>query len=444
MADKDSTEYVQKGSPLEPNVVGQEQFKIAGTGFSSPSGETLWMRVIYNALILLVVCLAIIAFFWGALYDSEGKLGNINISVLIQDEGDIGTNLGNLVKEVPGHWLVHGSPSEFRDYYHLSADADIDAAVHNLVHKGDVWMVLNVKPGATAALTNSLVNTSAPVFNSSEYFEVFYESGRDITGFKASILPIMLKLEKKFEFYYNANYLPSLLGSMSDRIELPSNSYNLAMAGRMDWQQVDYRPFDNIILLGPLQIGLIYIILLTFFQLTLFGPIYKQLIARYQPYRVMLYRYMMSWALYGLLALCFNAMSAIYKIDFTRAYGKVGFLVSWLTTWLCMVAIGGANENIISLISAFQPRFIGLWLMSWIIINISPTFFNMDLQSRFYRYGYFTPIFNTKECLKVIFLDLDQDYLPKAYGILLAWCVVNSILFPFVLKVLQVKSRKSM
>lgn len=74
-----------------------------------------------------------------------------------------------------------------------------------------------------------------------------------------------------------------------------------------------------------------------------------------------------------------------------------------MSTWLVMMAVGGANENVLSLVIAYCPPYLSIWLMTWIILNISASFYPMVLNNEFYRYGYIMPIHNAVDIYKVIF-----------------------------------------
>lgn len=65
-----------------------------------------------------------------------------------------------------------------------------------------------------------------------------------------------------------------------------------------------------------------------------------------------------------------------------------------------MSAVGGASENMAMLIFTYNPPFVGFWLISWVILNVSPSFSPMALTSHFYRYGYMMPIHSSNEITK--------------------------------------------
>ena len=107
-------------------------------------------------------------------------------------------------------------------------------------------------------------------------------------------------------------------------------------------------------------------------------------------------------------------------------------------------ALGGANENVLSLIILFIPEYLPLWLLSWIIMNISPTFNPMVLDNVFYRYGYMMPLHQALDIFKVVFLNVSKRHMGRNYGILVAWIVVNTCLFPLVMKIVGKTVQKRM
>lgn len=161
-----------------------------------------------------------------------------------------------------------------------------------------------------------------------------------------------------------------------------------------------------------------------------------------KPIHMLLYRYIIAYVNYFFLSLFFCAVSAAFQVNFTLAFGKGGFVVAWMSSWLLMAAVGGANENMITIILSFGPQYLGFWLIFWVVMNISPSFYPMALCNNFYRYGYAMPIHNGVEIFRVIFLNLDKKDLGRNYGILVAWCVVNALFFPVAMKVVIYKKKK--
>lgn len=350
----------------------------------------------------------------------------------------------SLLASVPGTWHIYNATS-FHRKFGTTNSTEIDRKIVDLIYDERYWLALNVKPNATDTLYNSLISQDAnSEFNSSIFFESVFESGRDPSSVKSTILPLMQQLEVRLQKYYVKEYLPSLMSNItSNDRDLNINMENWAIAGQLLFTYNDYRPFADRILMAPLQVGLIYCILLTVLQLSLYGKLHGEMARVLKPKHILIYRLLISWATYFLLSIGFCTVSAIFRIDFTPAFGRGGFVVYWMSTWLVMMAVGGANENVLSLVIAYCPPYLSIWLMTWIILNISASFYPMVLNNEFYRYGYIMPIHNAVDIYKVIFLNLTKRKMGRNYGILVAWVALNTSLMPFCMKFAGKKMQKN-
>lgn len=375
----------QSGLPLQKQ----------GTRFMSPKVRKLRKKLLFKflqttiALSSFLIC--VLSIYWGAQYNESHFMHKVTVLVIIQDESSqgqpsIAESLPEITQNVPCTWHVYNA-REYQNKRNIRAAQKDEEFVHQ-VHHQDYWMGLNVKPNATNDLVVSLTNASAQPFNFSDYFQVVFESGRNPSTMKTSILPNMQHLERLYEQEVVTSYLPRLVSQRNDDVVRG----NLIGASNVHFNYWDYRPFYNPVILSPLQVGLIYCLLLTFFQLGFYTPLHEEMARSLKPRSLFFYRLGVSLSTYFILSLFFCTLSAIFQIDFTKAFGRGGFVVYWMSTWLLMAALGGANENVASIIGLFGFQYVGFWLMSWIVLNISPAFYPLLTNSNFYRYGYMMPI----------------------------------------------------
>ncbi|CDO94191.1 unnamed protein product [Kluyveromyces dobzhanskii CBS 2104] len=398
-------------------------------------------KFLLNCFLLGSLAIAMFSLYWGALYNHSAHYDLIKFIAVVDDDagtlispevGNMKTGLIPILESATAQFDIYNTSTFYEKY---GNDRPMVDKVHELVHKKNYWGSLIVSYEASNQLLASLYYADVAEYNSTNYFEFFYETARDLSNMRASILPLLTGIETEFkETFFYQTYLPNALANFPN-----ATAVKVAGAANMKWNQIDNRPFNDFTLMGPMQVGLIYCILLTFFQLALFGPVHMMLSPLLKPKHIILYRLGTSWAAYFVLSLFFCTVSAIFQIDFTPAFGKGGFVVYWMTTWLLMGAVGGANENVLSLLLAYCPQYLGFWLISWIILNISPSFVPLVLANRLYRYGYMTPIYNALEIYRVIFMNTYKGEMGRNYGILVAWCVLNTALFPLVMKILARK-----
>ncbi|CAI4527574.1 AFH_G0030380.mRNA.1.CDS.1 [Saccharomyces cerevisiae] len=151
-----------------------------------------------------------------------------------------------------------------------------------------------------------------------------------------------------------------------------------------------------------------------------------------RPANGLIYRIAMSWFTFFFASLFFCTTTAIFQVDFTKSFGRGGFVVYWMSTWLFMLAAGGANENAVMLVITLGPQYLGFWILSFVILNIAPSFFPLALNNNVYRYGYMMPVHNVIDIYRVIFFDVTRRKMGRNYGILVALIALNTALLPFV------------
>ncbi|SMN17712.1 similar to Saccharomyces cerevisiae YGR197C SNG1 Protein involved in resistance to nitrosoguanidine (MNNG) and 6-azauracil (6-AU) [Maudiozyma saulgeensis] len=421
--------------------------------------KKVFLQFLLTILIFAVFMFTIFTLFWGSNAFTVKYYPRIKLLAVFQD--DILTTemedlnvipltavMGQLISLMPGKWSIYNTSDEFINKYNLASDNTnksfvIDEKVTERIYHEYFWVSLNIKPNATLQLYNSIVNNTATPFNSSSIFEVMYESGRDPTNMKTAILPIMQNLDTAFEEYYSYNYLPSLITNITTKYpNITFNPFNVATMGKIGFNYIDYRPFYRRGLITPAQIGIIYGLIITVFQFLVYTPLHMEMAKYLNAKNYIIYRILISFITFFFTSLFYCTVSAMYGFDFTKAFGRGGFMVYWMSSWLYMLACGGANENVVSLIFLWKPQFLGFWILSFVIINLGPAFFPMALDNVFYRYGYAMPIHNAVGIFRVIFMDTSRRHMGRNYGVLVAWIVINTILQPFVIRFVAKVNRK--
>ena len=127
-----------------------------------------------------------------------------------------------------------------------------------------------------------------------------------------------------------------------------------------------------------------------------------------------------------------------------NAYGQATFVVYWMINFFGMWALGLACENVAMIIG--QP-WTAMWLIFWVISNVSTAFYALDLTPKFYYWGYAWPLHNSEfvpllplealiaDCL----LQLSKHRVPRSLVYIRAlvstwacfWCGVSSIVCCF-------------
>lgn len=139
------------------------------------------------------------------------------------------------------------------------------------------------------------------------------------------------------------------------------------------------------------------------------------------------------------ISLAYSLVSLAFQIPFwmppasptevafnATRYGRGSFPVYWMINFVGMIALGLACENVAMIVG--QP-WTALWLIFWVISNVSTAFYTIDLAPGFFKWGYAWPLHNIVEASRSTLFDL-HSRIGLNFGILFAWCAVNTLLFP--------------
>ncbi|KAH3674950.1 hypothetical protein WICPIJ_009395 [Wickerhamomyces pijperi] len=389
---------------------------------------------------LFLACLIIGSFsiYWGSLYNRVGHLKGLNMLVVNQDyqTGGIGETVLSIIESDTiaerGTWHILRNDSEIEQFFKIDSvqNHNISDLILTEVHHRKYWSSTYIKPNATLDQIDFYEGSS-----DSEGIAVqfIYETGRDIISMTPYVVSTLQMIQEIFNDAFTSEIAPSLFGNLTDTAKL-----QLVNSGRStvlpSFNFLDYRPYNNSVLLAPLQVGLIYLILVSFFLFNFLVDVHKIFIPHLKPLHYILQRLFFNHLGYLFCAALITTVSSIYHVDFSVTFGKAGWVVAWLTNYLTLAAVGGANENMAMLIFAYDPKFLSCWLVSFVILNVSPSFSPMALTNHFYRYGYMMPIHHANELFKVIFLNIWKGDMGRSYGVLVAWVVLNILLMPFILK----------
>lgn len=124
--------------------------------------------------------------------------------------------------------------------------------------------------------------------------------------------------------------------------------------------------------------------------------------------QLILWRYLATLTAYLFLSLAYSLISLAFQLNFSTtnpiasetqstllaagnpiSYGKATFVVYWMLNFWGMVALGLACENVAMIVG--MP-WMGLFLIFWVITNVSTGLYDVEVAPGFYRWGYAWPL----------------------------------------------------
>jgi hypothetical protein len=414
-------------------------------------------------LILALGIFAFLCLFWGALFDQQKNVHKLKIWVV---DFDSQSPPYDQVKPFVGPFVIDSVQRLLRSDalhpgYTIRSPADFDndpLKVRQSVYDFHAWAAVIINANATAAISNAIIHGDKD-YDPRGACQIIYNTARDQTTTASYIDPSLTVLQKNVVSSFGREWLANVLNTYAPENIILSDAPQAITPG-IEFTMYDLRPFGPAIATPAVSIGLIYLIILSFFSFTFFLPIHmKYLNPRGHPplhfTHLIVWRYVATVTSYFFLSLVYSLVSLAFLMPMNcpsaspiepaanpNAYGRGTFPVYWMINWVGMCALGLASENMAMLLGT---PWTALWLIFWVISNVATGFYNLELASDFYRWGYAWPIHNGKpishhlvscakdppvaELTRQTLFDL-HPRTGQNFGILFAWVIIGTALFP--------------
>ncbi|KAL9609400.1 MAG: hypothetical protein Q9167_005824 [Letrouitia subvulpina] len=455
------------GSPTEIQDDGGEKGNNAGppkaVGFFSNSLATvrrqvlvLWAR---TTLILAVFILAVLSLYWAVLFRVEENTSSLNVFVADFD-GRVGPFTG--IKPLVGPMITQTAeamlsmPEPHLGYITMQpSDFDNDPlAVRQAIYDFKAWAAVIIMPNATTMLQQA-VNQGNISYDPLGACQIIYVQARDQDVYSSYIIPQLDALQTQIISNFGQTWTQMVLENST----IPRESLQRvpqALSPAIGFSRFNLRPFKPAVVTPAVTVGLIYLIILSFFSFAFYMPIHMRLQtgSEHPPLKFaqfVVWRWVSTLAAYFLLSLSYSLISLAFQIPFAdpsapatevannpETYGRGSFVVYWMINFVGMTALGLACENVGMVIG--QP-WTAMWLIFWVITNVSTSFYSLDLSPKWYYWGYAWPLHNIVEASRSVLFNL-HSRIGLNFGVLFAWCAINTALFPVCCWVMRWKSRK--
>lgn len=400
--------------------------------------------------------------YWAVLFNVQQNLSSLNVFIVDFDGTqapytDVKPLVGPLITQTTTKMISSGSSGTHLGFINMDPAVfnNDPMQVRQAVYDFKAWAAIVINPNATALLQQAVQQGNAS-YDPRGACQQIWVAARDQDTHHSYILPALSSLETE---------VTSMFGQMWTRMVLENTTIPItnlqtapqALSPAIGFSQYSLRPFGPPVVTPAVTIGLIYLIILAFFSFTFFLPIYSKLITPggHPPlkfWKFIVVRWCGTVTAYFFMSLAYSLISLAFQIPFANpnapdtsvgnnpdAYGKATFVVYWMINFVGMIALGLACENVAMIIG--QP-WTAMWLIFWVITNVSTAFYSLDLAPKFYYWGYAWPLHQIVEASRSTLFDL-HSRIGLNFGVLFVWCAMNSIFFPFCCLFMRRKMEKA-
>jgi hypothetical protein len=258
-------------------------------------------------------------------------------------------------------------------------------AVRQAVYDWHAWAAIIIMPNATQQLYSAVQNGNTS-YDPMGACQLIYQDSRDDTNWFDFLAPIITQFQTQATSMVGEQWAKMVLQNATNDQALLRNIISVpqAISPAIGFSEYNLRPFYPYTAIPATTIGLIYLIIISFFSFAFYLPIWIKLLnpKEHAPLRFVEFvavRWGGTVLAYLFLSLAYSFISLAFQINFSGgnpitsevlptdisygnpdAYGRGTFPVYWMLNFVAMCALGLACENVAMVVG--QP-WTGLWLI---------------------------------------------------------------------------------
>lgn len=366
-------------------------------------------------MILCIFVISVLSLYWGCQFDTASRYSALTVWVVDFDgqvepyrsnDTIVGPAVTDVVKEI-----LHSTTPHLGFTIRSPSDFNYDPwAVRQGVYDEHAYAAVIANPNATSLLRDAVASGNT-TYDPTGAVQTVIISARDQTTYPSYIQPQLSTLQAMVLAEFGPRWARELVKhnySASSLSQVPAQAINPGIG----FTNIDLRPFTPADASPSVTIGLIYLIIIAFFNFPFLMPIHAQFMKPddgHPPLKApqwILWRMMSAMIAYFFLSLFYSWVSLAFQIPFSNspapdtqsvnnpnAYGQGSFVVFWMLNWIGMAALGLPCENM-AMILGFPWS--SLFLIFWVIANVATAFYSLDLAPGFYAWGYVWPLHRSK------------------------------------------------
>ncbi|KAL9021606.1 MAG: hypothetical protein Q9185_001141 [Variospora sp. 1 TL-2023] len=283
----------------------------------------LWAR---TTLILSVFILAVLSLYWAVLFHVEQNISSLTVFV-VDFDGRVAPFTG--VTPLVGPMITQttemmlSAPDPHLGYVTMDPAVfdNNPLLVRQAVFDWKAYAAIITMPNATAMLQQA-VDQANTTYDPLGACQVVYVEARDETTYLNYIIPQLSTLETQITSKFGQMWTSMVLQNTS----IPRENLQRvpqALSPAIGFSQFNLRPFRPAVMTPTVTIGLIYLIILSFFSFTFYLPIHMKFISSegHPPLKFsvfIVWRWCASIVAYFFLSLSYSLISLAFQIPFAN------------------------------------------------------------------------------------------------------------------------------
>ncbi|KIY68806.1 hypothetical protein CYLTODRAFT_421258 [Cylindrobasidium torrendii FP15055 ss-10] len=400
----------EKNGGADPTTISVAPYSACFADSRIAEARKAYLRLMVGGIFMMIVLVVLCYFsiYWGALY----KVPDHQLPgwILNFDDGIVG-------QTVMQGFLQSAASSTIRWEEKTGVNAE---DVGPMILEQHAWAAVVINSNAT----NNLGAADAS-YNGTSAVTIYGVEARSENAFRNLIRPVAQATIQTIADHFAQQRLSQL--SNETVLHFMATSPQ-ALTKPISFTLVNLAPFNQPVGSAITFVGLIYLMILSFFivMLGLTAREASGLERSLTTASLIRLRLISVFVAYFVLSLFYSLLSLAFQVDFTSKFGHSGFVIFWMLNWVGMLSVGLALEAMLTLLTV---RFVGFFMILFVIVNVSVCFMPIEVLPRIYRYGYAMQFYNVSGAVRTILFGTKNE-LGLHFGILIAWAALSCITMP--------------
>ncbi|KAG0208108.1 hypothetical protein BGX33_006461 [Mortierella sp. NVP41] len=382
-----------------------------------PNWKVIAMKMAKVLILMTITYFALMAMYFAAEFQSDGRLKNFDVLVVDLDRSMIASNFINFTQQdskQPGqiNWSVQ---TGYRDVKGVINDVD----------NGNYWGAIVVMPNASTAL-NKAVSLPDPAYDPTKAFLFIYDSGRSPLVVKPYIVASMYTQFIQFTTNFNPTWVNFVLSfaASSNTSLTPLATAPQVLGIPVAFDELDLHPPTAKIIGSATSVAYIWIFLVaggsTYFVAHMVQPLARHASVA----KTMVLVIFPLLAFLTSFSMAYTILLGIFGVPF-ESTGHFFLL------FLGMLLLQGAVASLVLFLIFMIPVvFIPPITITFVVMNVIAVFNPVELMPSFYRWVYAMPFLNGVQISRFILMG-SYNRLSYNLPILFAWIIVPMTFLPF-------------
>ncbi|KAJ6537664.1 hypothetical protein B0H19DRAFT_372573 [Mycena capillaripes] len=382
------------------------------------AARAIYLKIVFGGVAALaVVIFAVFSIYWGSVWSTPHH--TLPGWIVDFDGGAVGHAVSSALSATnPG---TNGVAWQVVD---ASQFPEGISQLQSAIVQEKTWYAVTINLGASDNLT-AAVSAIDGSYNSSMAITFMGSEARNENIYRLHSRMVSAQLEA-ITHQFTLQFIKNI--SSSSNVATILSTAPQLIARPIYFTVENIRPFDVAVASAVTFVGLIYLLILSFFivMVSTGARDASGLEKRLTLGSLVRVRIATSFMAYFFISLFYTLLSRAFQLPFDRQFGSAGLVIFWMLNWMGMLACGLALEAMITLLSV---RFVPFFLIIWIISNVSVSVFPLQVLPHLYRYGYAFPFYNISRAVRSIIFATKND-VGMNFGVLIAWIALSCLTLP--------------